>query len=262
MGQNNSKAVFGYNKTSLDLINKIQKRAEKLREDYASDFLDENFCNKIALIHNDQLTKFRKQEIDGVRYTLGIVNDDPEMKLQVCKLIVDHYVRRLRLIAKIEEGMDDVINRIYSITVGPRCDGYPETFNENDCRNRGGRWTELVVMPEDIAENKQWYQQVHDMQREYIKYLKRLDSMLVQLDDFDDYVNDERLKALDAEFNKLKDRINQTTYERHRMALATKTFTRQEVVELRTREEQMKHAYAAQQSAMRISRGLPPLKYR
>ena len=262
MGQNNSKAVFNYNRTSLDLIDKIQKRAAKLKEDYTYEFLDENFCNKIALLHNDQLTKFKKQEIDGVRYTLGIVNDDPRMKEKVCKQIVDHYVRRLKLIAKIETSIDYAINRIYAITVGPRCDGYPDTFDEKGCRDRGGRWTQLVTMPEDIVENRQWFQQVHDMQRDYINYLKRLDSMLVQLDDFDDYVNDERLKALETEFEKLRDRINTTTFERHRLAASTKTFTRQEVATLRANQMQSQAAYAAQQSAMRLAHGLPPLKYR
>jgi len=262
MGQSNSKTVFSYNQSALNIIKGIQNRAKNLRDDYTYEFLDENFCNKVALLYNDKLTKFRKQEIDNVRYTLGIVNDNPATKKKVCDMIVDHYVRRLKLIAQIENSMDYALSRIYALTVGPRCDGNPEVFNQQDCISNGGRWTTLVTMPEDIRENKDWYQQIHDMQREYIKFLKRLDSMLVQLDDFDEYVNDEKLSMLEKEFDKLVARINRTTFERYRMISATRTFTQQEVMESRLRQEEATKNYAAQQSALRMSKGLPPLKYR
>ena len=261
MGQSNSKAVFSYNQSSLDIIKNIQSRAKKLRENYTFEFLDENFCNRVALLFNDKLAKFRKQEIDNVRYTLGIVNDNPETKNKICQVIVDHYVRRLKLIANIENNIDFALNRIYALTVGPRCDGYPETFNLNECNSKGGRWSELVTMPEDIRENKGWYQQIHDMQREYVKFLKRCDSILVQLDDFDEYVNDEKLSMLEKEFDKLVALINRTTYERYRMILATRTYTQKEVTEANLRKEEASKNYAAQNSALRMSKGLPPLKY-
>lgn len=261
MGQTNTKAVFSYNQTSLDIIKDIQTRAKKLRDNYTFEFLDENFCNRVALLYNDKLTKFRKQEVDDVRYTLGIVNDNPATKNKICQMIVNHYVRRLKLIAGIERNIDYALNRIYALTVGPRCDGYPEIFDNNECNSRGGRWSELVAMPEDIRENKNWFQQVHDLQREYIKFLKRLDSILVQLDDFDEYVNDERLTALEKEFDKLVAMINRSTFERYRLILATRTYTQKEVTEAALRREEATKNYAAQNSALRMSKGLPPLKF-
>jgi hypothetical protein len=263
MGQSNSKKTYYNNKIQTDLIKEINRRARQLSEAYSYEFLDDNFCNRIALLYNDRLTKFRKQEIDNVQFTLGIVNDDPSMKNKVCKLIVDHYIKRIRLITKIESNLDYCLNRIYALTIGPICAGQPEVFTSEECRNLGGRWTETVLLPDDqVVENKPWFQQVHNMQEAYIGYLKQLSSILRQLDDFDEYINDERLNRLDDEVDKLIETIQATTFERYRMALSIPTYTPEQIRERKLREETIKGDYAAKQSALRVSKGLPPLKMR
>lgn len=257
MGQSNSKSVYSYNQTQLDLIEKIQERAKKLTDSYQEEFLDPDFCNQIALIYNNKLTKFRKQEIDGVRYTLGLVNDNPQTKQQVCQMIVNHYLLRIQLIKKLETTLGFTYQRIAALTMGPRCDGYPDIFEREKCPN--GRWQGLVVLPADILENRNWYQQVHDLQREYIKYLKRLESILDQLDNFDEYINSEKLSLLETEFAKLSLHLQRNSDERYRLILSTKTFTPEEVQQARREQAEMKDNYQAQISSLRLSKGLPPI---
>jgi len=263
MGQSNSKKTYNHNRIQGQLIDQIQSKAKKLSDLYTYEFLDENFCNRLALIYNDRLTKFRKQEIDNVQFTLGIVNDNPTTKRKVCELIVNHYIKRIKLISKITADLEYGLNRIYAVTLGPICTGQPEVFDGNRCAELGGRWLETVFLPDDsVVENRAWYQQTHDLQTEYIGYLKRLNAMLRQLEDFDEYVNDEKLDALDLEVEKLTMDMRERAFQRYRMILATPTYTKEQIREKRMREETLRSNYAAKSSALRVANGLPPLKMR
>src|SRR6185295_19519299 len=94
------------------LILEIREIAKELNELYSAHFLDANFCNRIALIYNDKLIGYRKQELDGVSYTLGLVNDMPSVKSKVCESIVKHYTDRLNLVAGIEDSLAYVTDRV------------------------------------------------------------------------------------------------------------------------------------------------------
>lgn len=263
MGQSNSKATYNNNRIQVNLLQSIQEESKKLSEAYSYEFLDEGFCNRVALIYNDQLIKFRRQEIDDVQYTLGIVNENPETKDKVCKMIVAHYINRIRLITKMENNLEYGLDRINAITVGPRCQGNPEIFDMASCQQRGSQWLDTILLPDDrVTENKRWYQQVHNMQQEYIGYLKKLLTILRQLDNFDKYVTDERLKYLEQELDELIEMSNRKIYELYRLILSIPTYTLAEINERNMREKQQRNDYAAKASALRVSKGLPPLNMR
>lgn len=263
MGQSNSKLTYNNNRIHVKLLQDIQSEAKRLSDLYSYKFLDENFCNRMALIYNDQLIKFRKQEIDNVQYTLGIVNDNPETKDKVCKMIVAHYINRIRLINKIETNLEYGLDRINAITVGPRCNGNPEIFDLDACQKRNGQWIDTVLLPDErVVENKNWYQQVHNMQQEYTGYLKKFMSILRQLDNFDEYVNDERLKYLEQEIDDLIIVTNEKIFQLYRLILSIPTYTISQIQQKNARDRQQKMDYAAKSSALRVSKGLPPLKMR
>src|SRR5690242_6621452 len=111
------------------LIQEIHRVAQELSEKYTTQFLDPNFCNRLALIYNDKLLSYRKQELDGISYTLGIVSDVPATKQKVCEAIVKHYTDRLNLIAGIQYSLSYVSDRIFALTTGPRCEGKPEIID-------------------------------------------------------------------------------------------------------------------------------------
>ena len=147
------------------LIQEIHKTAQTLSEKYSTQFLDPNFCNRIALIYNDKLLKYRRQDLDGVSYTLGIVSDVPATKHKVCESIVKHYTDRLNLIAGIQYSLSYVSDRIFALTTGPRCDGNPEIFDQEQCVLSGGQWINYLVLPsQGIQENQVWFNYLKTMQ--------------------------------------------------------------------------------------------------
>lgn len=262
-GQSNSKKTYHNNQVQDEIVLNIHQRAKKLTEQYNNLFLDPDFCKKITLVYNDQLNKFRKQEINGVQYTLGVKVEDPELNKQACQIIVEHYLKQIKLIAKIDSSIDYCLHKIRALTVGPRCNGFPDSHQMEECRQKGGQWIETILLPDDqLVENKPWYQQVHDMQTEYIGILKKLESVLRQLEDFDDYINDEKLDSLDSQVDQMIQTITITTFERYRMILATQTYTAQQIREKKMREATIQNNYSAQQSALRVANGLPPTRLR
>ena len=119
-----------------------------MSEKYTTQFLDPNFCNRLALIYNDKLLSYRKQELDGVSYTLGIVTDVPSTKQKVCEAIVKHYADRINLIAGIQYSISYVSDRIFALTTGPRCESNPEIFDQEKCVSSGGKWINYLISPD------------------------------------------------------------------------------------------------------------------
>ena len=65
-----------------ELIQEIHAIAQDLGETYKSKYLDPKFCTTVALIYNDKLMNYRKQDLNNVGMTLGIVADIPGQKSQ------------------------------------------------------------------------------------------------------------------------------------------------------------------------------------
>ena len=263
MGQTNSTKTTNYNSQAERILHEMRFKARELSEKYTYEFLDDNFCNRIALIYNDRLSKFRKQEINNIQYSLGIVNDNPIHKRKICELIINHYIRRIRLMSTIIDNMEQGWNMINALTVGPRCYKHPEVFDQETClKQDDSEWQTSVFLPNpDLNENRLWYQYVHYLQIDYIAYIKKLNAILRQMDDFDDDVTDERLKLMEFQLNRLILRYQERFRLRYRMILTTPTMTAAQKIEKEHREEAQKREYAAEASAVRIAEGLPPEGY-
>jgi hypothetical protein len=195
MGQNLSTESSLLHQNAL--IQEIHRVAQELSEKYTTQFLDPDFCNRLALIYNDKLLTYRKQELDGVGYTLGIVSDVPATKHKVCAAIIKHYTDRLNLIAGIQYSLSYVSDRIFALTTGPRCEGNPEVFDHEKCKSSGGQWINYLISPDSqIPENTKWFTYLRNMQNDYLTSLKKLLEILQQLKNYDTDINDERLKLL------------------------------------------------------------------
>lgn len=241
------------------LIQEIHTEALSLSDQYNIQFLDPSFCNRIALIYNDKLQNYRKQELDGVNYTLGLVTDLPSTKSKVCETIVKHYTDRLNLLAGIQYSLNYVSDRIFALTTGPRCDGNPEVFDQNKCLKSSGQWQNYVVMPDaTINENQTWYKYVNELQLNYLNSLTKLLDIVQQLKNFDEDITDERLKTLNQETQQIIDSMHQNAYELYKLALVTPTFTPEEIKLYKEQELIKKQENAARLEALRTARGLPP----
>lgn len=241
------------------LIQQIHNEAMNLSEKYNIQFLDPTFCNRIALIYNDKLQNYRKQELDGVNYTLGLVSDLPSTKNKVCESIIKHYTDRLNLLAGIQYSLSYVSDRIFALTIGPRCDGNPEVFDQKKCIESGGQWQNYLVMPDhSLSENQLWYKYLTELQSNYINSLTKLLAIIEQLKKFDENITDERLAVLNKESQTIIDNMHQNAYELYKLALVTPTFTPEELKLYKEQENIKKQESAARLEALRTSRGLPP----
>jgi hypothetical protein len=257
----NGKSVSVNVNSQTDLVQRIYAIASQLSETYTSKYLDPRFCNTLALVYNDKLMNYRKQELMGISSTLGLVVDDPGHKQQICDSIIKHYTDRLNLIAVVQKSTSFCSNRIYGLTTGPVCTGNPEIFDQAECVKSNGKWEPYVVPPdESIVENQQWYKYLYHMQDIYISSLSRMYDILVQLKDFDEDITDEKLSVITEEVEQLITNMTSTCSQMYKLTLTTPTYTNEE---LRLQQEDIntsRNEAAARGAALRAAHGLQPVE--
>lgn len=247
-------------KDTNQIIQKIHSVSMELHENYSTKFLDPGFCTRIALVYTDRLNNFKKHELNGVAYQLGLAADVPQLKENICESIVKHYTDRLNLIAAIQHSLSFCSNRIFALTSGPRCENNPEVFDQVACTKGGGRWVNYVVPPnEKIDTNKQWYSHLTMMQDHYITVLSRLLSILEQLKKYDESINDERLKQMGQEVSLLIDSMHKQCGQLYKLALVTPTYTEGELQAISEQNQIASQEQTARKAALRLSKGLQPI---
>ena len=257
----NGKSIAANVNSQTELIQSIYAIASELSESYKDKYLNPKFCTTLALIYNDRLMNYRKQDLLGVTTTLGLAVDQPGIKQQICDSIIKHYTDRLNMISIIQQSTSFCSDRVYALTSGPVCTGNPEIFDQGACAAAGGRWDPFIVPPEEeIAENEQWYNYVRHMQDIYIRTLARLRDILVQLKDFDQDITDERLKDLSLEVEQLIANMTDNCSQMYKLALTTPTYTREELRMQQQDVETSKKEAAARNAALHAARGLQPVQ--
>lgn len=259
-----SKSTLIRNNVDLQntLLEHINSTAIELSEYYTTNFLNPDFCNSIALIYNDKLLNFRKQELDDVAYSLGVLSDTPLVKQKVCEKIIKHYTDRLNLIAKIQKSVSFCANRIMALVSGPICSGNPHIFDMEECQNKGGQWQPAVALPDlEVDQNLDWYTNVSNMQRQYISNLSRLSQILSQLKNYESEIQDEQLQQMRQEVDQLIETMHSTCGNIYDKVLNTKTYTKQESENLKQVKQkalqQTEATSAAMQAAAHQSFGIP-----
>lgn len=257
MGQQQS-SVENSLQQQNDLIQKIHQIAQELGNQYTIQFLNPDFCNQVALIFNDKLLQYRKQELNNVSYSLGVVSDVPSTKQKVCQAIIKHYTDRLNLIAGIQYSLSYVSDRIFALTTGPRCDGNPEIFDREQCVLSGGQWNNYIVMPDrNISENQTWFTHLQNMQNTYLSNLKQLLAIINELKDFDADINDERLQSLGEQTRSIIKAMHADAYQMYRLLLTTKTYTPEDLKLIKEQKQIQEQEAAAKLAALRTSNDLP-----
>jgi hypothetical protein len=240
------------------LIREIHKISQELSRNYTTNFIDPDFCNRLALIYNDKLIRYRKQELDGISYTLGIVTDVPLTKKKTCDAIIKHYTDRLNLISGIQYSLSYVSDRIFALTTGPRCDGNPEVFEMNECQKSGGTWQNYIVMPDQrVKENVSWFNHLENMQSNYLSSLRQLLVILRQLQDFDNDIDNERLKIMSNRAKSIIENMQQHAYQMYKLILTTKTMSKEELTAFKEKNKIERKSNAARLAALAESTGLP-----
>jgi hypothetical protein len=257
----NGTSVAANVNTQTDLIKRIYAIAAELSESYNIKYLDPRFCNSLAIIYNDKLMNYRKQDLLGVSASLGLVVDKPNMKQQICDSIIKHYTDRLNLIAVIQKSTSYCSDRVYALSSGPVCTGNPEVFDQVECVKSGSRWEPFVVAPDEkIEENRTWYNYLNHMQDMYVKSLARLYDILQQLKNFDQEITDEKLQTISGEVKNLIENMSANCAQMYKLALTTPTYTKEELLKLKENQVISQNEQQARSAALRAARGLPPVQ--
>ena len=248
-------------RSSLDaqtfLLTQIHEIGNELSKQYSQDFLNPDFCDQLALIYNDKLMQFRKQELDNIQYSLGIKSDNKELKRQVCDNIVNHYTTRLQLISTIEETLNFTTDRINAVTVGPKCVKFPNLFDQGECNKAGGTWEPagLEAIPDkNIPENVDYNILVMKLQQEYLTVLRQV---LKTLKNFKEDIDDRNLKKIITNTTDALTKLKTTTTDLYATILSTKKYTKQEADQLRRDQLQQEQTLAAKTAALREVNKLP-----
>ena len=206
--------------------------------------------------------RYSKIELEGVNEKLGLsyIADVPNLKSNLCESIIKHYQDRLNLIGAIRHSLSYCSNRIFALTSGPRCVGHPEIFDLEKCKAVGGTWKTTIVQPNhELSENGAWFTHLRSMQSYYIDVLTRLLNILRQLEDYDEDINDERLRTMVPEVERLMDAMKSRCSGLYKLALTSRTVTKQELDHLDENNEIAKQEDAAKLAALRASNGLAPV---
>ena len=242
------------------IIQAINELVQELSDRYQSRFLYPDFCNQVAMIYSTKLSHFRKQELDGVSYILGLTPDSPKMKQQICQKIVEHYTKKLQLVQLIQSSLSYCDNRLRALTVGPYCSGDPMIFESSECQGDGKEWKSMRELPADAEENSDWYEMVEEFQSGYMATIQRLRDILKQLRDYDEVIDEESLSTMERDVRLLLATMKkdcQTKY--HMIETTTKRLSKEELEVLRQKHQKEKERRLARLAALRDSYNLPPL---
>jgi hypothetical protein len=244
------------------LKQRIDDIVNKLTEEYTSKYLNPNFCNRIALVYRNKLKRFNKIDLEGVskKLRLSYIADVPQLKDKLCDSIIKHYQDRLNLIAAIRFSLSFCSNRIFALTSGPRCIGQPEIFDMENCKKAGGNWKTTIVAPNhELSENSPWFVHLNSMQTYYLDVLTRLLNILRQLEDYDETINDEKLRTMVPEVERLMDAMKSRCSSLYKLALTSRTVTKQELNHMDENNNIAKQEASAKLAALRASKGLAPV---
>ena len=247
------------------LIGELNSLAVDLSQHYHREFLNPDFCNRVALILTDPLMEYRTHTLNGVSVALGIESPDHAGKMKICSQIVELYARRVRLIENIQTSLSFVSERIYAVTTGPICAGNPNTFDPMKCKLDGGVWQAKSVLPDpEVKENLEWYQTVSMMHKRVMFAVNRLVGVLQLMKDRSSTVDEVMLTAKEEEVKSIVDTINEEVDRLYWQTVNLKTYTKAQIEEEKAQIAASKHAQviseqieAARIAQLRASSGLP-----
>lgn len=103
-----------------NLYRKIRDDIHKLLIDYQF-WADDDICDKLEIIYFDKLIKFRKSNLLDVSTAIGYKYDSTIDKQLICKSIIEHYRRRIKLFQKIYDIIEIGRERVNRAHTGPVC---------------------------------------------------------------------------------------------------------------------------------------------
>jgi len=168
--------------------NEIMAVINEMIAKYKKNYLQPQLCSQTRLIYQDKLKQFKKIDLDGVVYQLGVIADSDQLKFKhkLCQQVVEHYEQRVKLIRSIENTIKYCSTRIFALIGRNLPDrakystpGFCQTdlaiFEQKKCRPED--WVTDIAKP-DKQLNPNWYQNLQQLQNLYLTTLQELLNIL------------------------------------------------------------------------------------
>lgn len=200
---------------SNNLYDKIQNEIRHLLYNY-NFWTNDQICDQLSLVYYDKLINFQKSELLGASASIGITHDSQIDKDGLCKMIIEHYKRRITLLTKIKTALDSAYLKILNSTAGPVCknvDAYIDDFFE--CKKANGIWLnqqQYQTIIENIKKTKgyeTWINHVHNLDNNWKKYLHKLNNVVMLLkNDVDNKMSNAMFTEVEKHTNNVIRKMN------------------------------------------------------
>lgn len=165
---------------NITMHDKIEEELNKLKNEYEY-WTFEEICPDIEILYEDKLMKLEKNKIDGIAGAIGIRKKDNIPKEELCKKIICHFKKQIKLIDYILKGINMCKDMTFKVNNGGVCigiDSYIKTIEE--CDKYEGTWfteesyKQLINAIKKDPKYKKYTMIISKLKSEYTKYLNKV----------------------------------------------------------------------------------------
>lgn len=206
------------NISSEQLHNEIKNVVKNLIYEYES-WTNEETCQKLELLYHDKLLKFNKSSLLDISAIIGYKYNKKVDKGELCKIIIQHYKRRIDLLKAINNALERGRKRIYQAQNGPICkrvDSYIEMEDFFTCEQiPNALWIEQEQYKKILESYKRlniyegWKYWILELDKYYYKSLKKLLRIVrIIKQDIDNSLSDIEFEIIEIATYKIIENMN------------------------------------------------------
>jgi hypothetical protein len=143
---------------------------------------NEKLCTNLETVYNGKLVKLSIDQLRGITTTIGYANQKQLSKAELCKVIINHYKKRIDLLNLINNNITKCADMISSVKKGPICknvDAYIDDFFKCNSipqalwidKDEYAKIIKILKENDRLSSITTW---VENLEEHYIKSLKRL----------------------------------------------------------------------------------------
>ena len=179
---------MGNNQSGINDPDKLYKDTKKTIDDLIYHYKiwsDESICNNLSIVYHDKLIKFNKDGLLDVSAAVGYSYKKDFPKDKLCKLIIEHFQKKMLLLNKIDKGLKIVRERILQAQSGPVCRNI-DTHVDNFllCEKLPGVWLNEEQYKQSLNNLKEtgrynnYLKYLYDLQNVYEENLIKLEKVV------------------------------------------------------------------------------------
>lgn len=199
-----------------NLYYEIREKINVLKNKYKFWTLD-NICENIEFVYYDKLIKFKRENLLNISTAVAYKNSNVYNKKAICRDIINHFKKKIIILYKIEEALEDARDKIYRSRNGPVCRGVKPEFSNikdvYDCEKlnnslwiNGDEYRKIVKNIKKSNAYEEWQQWIFKLDKSYNILLEKLLIVINRIEkdsNGDNSMTDRELLLIDAHCHKI-----------------------------------------------------------